>query len=165
MVFVKDYVFYNTNMKDVDEIIVKASSDCSDRYIHSYSSCQIFNVKIIDEKDNKTKDKVFKHTSTGMFLFLCRMREKGYKVIKMDKLTLRYNSKIDDLNICNGLKLGLPFSLLEVAFYENIATNDNYINNYCVPIQSDFSEKCIMWYLYNKTKDWGEYEELWNIYF
>ena len=77
MEFVKEYVFYNINIEDVDEIIVKESSDCSDRYIHSYSCCLIFNVKIIDEKDNKTKDKVFEHTSAGRILFLCRMRKKG----------------------------------------------------------------------------------------
>ena len=44
-------------------------------------------------------------------------------------------------------------------------TNEEYINNYCVPIQSDLTEKCIMWYLYNKAKNWREYEELWNKYF
>ena len=93
------------------------------------------------------------------------MRKKGYKVIKINKLTLRYCGNIDDLNICCRLKLGLPFSPLEIAFYKNIATNDDYINNYCVPIQSDFTEKCIMWYLYNKAKDRREYEELWNKYF
>ena len=36
MKFVKEYVFYNINIEDVDEIIVKACSDCSNRYIHSY---------------------------------------------------------------------------------------------------------------------------------
>ena len=77
MEFVKEYVFYNINFEDVDEIIVKASSDCSDGFIHSYSSCLIFNVKIIDENDNKTKDKVFEYTLIGRFLFLCRMREMG----------------------------------------------------------------------------------------
>ena len=163
MEFVKDYVFYNINIKDVDEIIVKASSNCSDRYILSYSSCQmIYNVKILDEKDNKTKDKLFKYTSIGMIFFLCRMRKKRYKVIKIRKLTLRYYGTIDNLNICYRLKLGLPFSPLEVAFYKNIATNDDYINNYCVPIQSDFTEKCTMWYLYDRAKDWREYQELWN---
>ena len=106
MVFTKEYVFYNINIKDVDEIIVKASSDCSGRYIHSYSSCLIFNVKILDEKDNKTKDKVFKHRLIGMFLFLCRMKEKGHKVIKMNKLTLRYYGNINDLNVCYRFKLG-----------------------------------------------------------
>ena len=165
MVFVKEYVFYSINIKDVDEIIVKASSDCSDRYIHSYSFCRIFNVKILDEKDNKTKDKVFKHRSIGMFLFLCRMKEKGYKVIEMKKLTLRYYGNINDLNICYRFKLGLPFSPLEIAFYKNIATNDGYINNYCVRFQSDFTEKCIMWYLYNKAKNQMECEEFWNKYF
>ena len=164
MEFVKEYVFYNINDEDVDEIIVKASSDCSDRYIYPYSSCLIFNVKTIDEKYNKTKDKVFEYTSIGRILFLCRMRKKGYKVIKINKLTLRYCGNFDDLNLCYRLKLGLPFSLLDTAFYKNIATNDDYINNYCVPIQSDFTEKCIMWYLYNRAKDWMEYEELWKKY-
>ena len=165
MKFVKEYVFYNINTEDVDEIIVKASSDCSDRYILSYSSCLIFNVKIIDEKDNKTKDKVFEYTSIGRFLFLCGMRRKEYEVRKINKLTRRYCGNIDDLYICYRLKLGLPFSPLEVAFYKNIATNDDYIDNYCVLIQSHFTEKIIMWYLYNKAKNWREYEELWNKFF
>ena len=165
MEFVKEYVFYYINIENVDEIIVKASSDYSDRYFHSYSFRLIFNVKIIDERDNKTKNKVFKYTSGGRILLLCRMRKKGYKLIRINKLKLRYYGNIDDLNICYRLKLGLPFSPLEVAFYKNIATNDDYENNYCVPIQSDFTEKCIMWYLYNKAKDWREYEELWNKYF
>ena len=90
------------------------------------------------------------------------MRKKGYKVIKIIKSTLRYCGNFDDLIICYRLKLGLPFSLLEIAFYKNIATNDDYINNYCVPTQSDFTEKSIMWCLYNRAKDWMEYEELWN---
>ena len=162
MKFVKEYVFYNINIKDIDEFIVETSSDCSDRYIHSYCLRLIFNVKIIYRGDNKTKNKVFKYTSGGGILFLCRMRKKGYKVIKINKLTLRYCGNIDDLNICYRLKMGLQFSPLEIAFYKNIATNDDYINNYCVPIQSDFTEKCIMWYLYNKANDRRQCEELWN---
>ena len=55
MEFVKEYVFYNINIRDVDEKIAKASSDCSDRYNHSYSSCLIFNVEILDEKLKKNK--------------------------------------------------------------------------------------------------------------
>ena len=129
MEFLKEYVFYNINIKNVDEIIDRASSNCSDRYIHSYSFCLIFNVKIIDEKDNKTKDKVFKNTSIWSVLFLCRMRKKGYKVKKIKKLTLLYCDNFDDLNICYRLKLELPFSPLEIALYKNIATNDDYINN------------------------------------
>ena len=35
MEFVKEYVFYNINIGDVNEIIVKTCSDCSYSYIHS----------------------------------------------------------------------------------------------------------------------------------
>ena len=55
----------------------------------------------------------------------------------------------------------LPLSPSEIAFYKDIATNDDYINNYCVPIQSVFTEKCKKWYLYNKTSNQEEYDELW----
>ena len=93
------------------------------------------------------------------------MRKKGYKVIKINKLTLRFYGNIDDLIICYHLKLALPLSPLEKAFYKNIATNDDYINSYCFPSQSDFTDKCVEWYFYNKTSDLREYEELWCKYF
>ena len=76
MEFLKEYVFYNINIEDVDEIIVKACSACSYIYIHSYSLRLIFNVKLIDMEDNKTKNQVFNYTSGGWFLFLCRMRKR-----------------------------------------------------------------------------------------
>ena len=75
-------MFYKINNEDVDEIIVKACSDCSYRYIFSYSLRLIFIVKTIDMEENKSKNKVFKYTSGGWFLFLCRMGIKGYKVKK-----------------------------------------------------------------------------------
>ena len=90
------------------------------------------------------------------------MRKKGYKVIKINKLTLRYYGSIGNLNICYHLKLALSLSPLEIAFYKDIATNDDYINNYCFSSQSDFTDKCVKWYLYNKTSDLREYEEMWS---
>ena len=85
MEFVKQYVFYNINIEDVDEIIRKSNSECSYKHIHSYKPLRlIFNVKIIDEEDNKTKIKVFKYTSFGWFLFLRRMRKNGFKVKKIN---------------------------------------------------------------------------------
>ena len=164
MEFVKEYVLYNINIEYVDEIIVKACSECSYRQIHSNSLRLIFNVKIIDERDNITKNKVYKYTSIGRILFLCKMRKKGYKVIKINKLILRYYGNIDDLNICYHLKLALQLSRLKIAVYKNIATNEDYINNYSVPIQSVFTEKCIKWYLCSKTSNLGEYDQLWIKY-
>ena len=65
MDFVKEYVFNNINVEDIDEIIGKSSSERSYRYIHSYKPLRlIFNVKIIDEEDNKTKTKYLKIMAT-----------------------------------------------------------------------------------------------------
>ena len=61
-------------------------------------------------------------------------------------------------------KIGITIITLEKAFYKNIATNDDYINNYCVPSQFDFTDKSVSWYLYNKTSDLRDYEKLWTKY-
>ena len=80
MEFLKEYVFYNINLGDVDEIIVKICSECSYSYIHSFKPLRlIFNVRIIGKEDNKTKNKVFRYTSIGKFLLLCRKKKKDQK--------------------------------------------------------------------------------------
>ena len=45
MEFVKEYVFYNPNIEDIDKIVDKASSDCSYKYIHSYNSLRLIYIK------------------------------------------------------------------------------------------------------------------------
>ena len=62
--------------------------------------------------------------------FCVEWEKRGIKLKKTNKLTLRCYGDLDDLKIYYRLKLGLPFSPLELAFYKNIATNDDYRNNY-----------------------------------
>ena len=51
MEFAKEYVFCNPNIEDIDEIIDKACSDCSYKYIHSYKPLRlIYNIKTVDMK-------------------------------------------------------------------------------------------------------------------
>ena len=79
-----------------------------------------------------------------------KQKAERYKLIKINKLILRYYGKINDLKICYYLKLPSQKPPLKISFYGNIASNDDYINNCCVPNQTEFTNKCIMWYLYNK---------------
>ena len=59
--FVKEYVFYNPNNEDIDEINGKPNSDCSFRYTYSYKPIRpIYNIEIVDMKEKKTKNKVKK---------------------------------------------------------------------------------------------------------
>ena len=58
-------------------------------------------------------------------------------------------------------KINITIITLKKAFFKNIATIEEYINVYCSPNQIKFTDKCVMWYLYNKTRDVREYEELW----
>ena len=51
MNFVKEYVFYNPNIIDIDEIIDKSCSDCSNKGIYSYKPLDLkYSMKILDKK-------------------------------------------------------------------------------------------------------------------
>ena len=80
-------MFYNPNNEGIDEIIGKASSDCSYRYMYSYEPLRlIYNIKIIDLKKKKTKNKVIKDIPIGMMSFIRKMKQKQrYKLIKTKK--------------------------------------------------------------------------------
>ena len=68
---------YNPNIEDIDEITSKASSDCSYKYIHSYKPLRlIYNIRFVDMKENKTKNKVLKGIPIGMMSFLWKMKQK-----------------------------------------------------------------------------------------
>ena len=63
---------------------------------------------------------------------------------KKNKLTLQYYGNVEDLNICYYPKLQFQKPPLKILFYKNFATNDDYINNYCFPNQTQFTDKCVM---------------------
>ena len=88
-----------------------------------------------------------------MMSFIWKLKQKQrYKLIKIIKLTLQNYGNGQALKICDYLKLPFQKPPLKILFYKDIATNDDYINNYCLPNQTEFSDECFMWYLHIKTK-------------
>ena len=86
--------------------------------------------------------------------------QKKYKFKEINKLTIKVQGDISDLNLCYYLKLPLPMSAKERTFYEKLAYNKEYIDEYCYGNHDRFSDKCIRWFLYNKSKISNENEDL-----
>ena len=81
MDFVKKYVFYNPNVKDIDEVFSESSSECSYKYIRSYNPLDlIYNKKILDVKKENKKWSIKRYTNwNSVFLmtdgtkrYICR---------------------------------------------------------------------------------------------
>ena len=74
----------------------------------------------------------------------------------INKLTVKFFSNVSDLNLSYFLKTSLPSSL-ERLFYKNISNNEEYINIYCYGKHTKFSNDCIRWFIYNISKNVGEF--------
>ena len=101
MDFLKEYVFYNPNVKDSYEIFVKSSSECSYKYIHSYKPLDlIYSIRILDIKRKKTKNRVIKDIPIGIMSFLWKMEQKD---ISIDEISIKWIVEKKEKNI-NYLK-------------------------------------------------------------
>ena len=57
------------------------------------------------------------------------------------------------------MKTFLPSSL-ERLFYKNISLNEEHMSTYCYGKHTKFSNDCIRWFIYNISKEVGEYNNL-----
>ena len=81
MEFVREYVFSNPNIEDIDEIIDKAGSDCSYKIVHSFKPLRLlYNLKFLVMKKIKTKNKVLKDISIAKMSFIWRMKQKDISI-------------------------------------------------------------------------------------
>ena len=122
MEFVKQYVFYNPNIEGIDEINDKASSDCSNKHIHSYKPLRlVYNIKTVDMKENKTeKYSIKRYTNWRDVVNMGKEKrdisigeikqKQRYRLIKINKLTLQLYGNNDDLKICYYIKITLPLT-------------------------------------------------------
>ena len=70
-----------------------------------------------------------------------------YKFKEVNKITIKFQEKISDVNICYFLKLPLPTSAIERMCYKKIVNSEEYINTYCYSNHTKFADKCTRWFL------------------
>ena len=165
--FVKEFVIQKPNVYIIDSIISRVVCVCGYKYIHSLDKqFHIYDLNFTDNKINKTGNIILTGVEGGRLPLLMKNEKTiiesqyKYKLNAIKKITIKVPGDISDLNICYYLKLQLPMSAIERLFYKKKAINDEYINTYCYGYYIKISNNCIRWFLYNKSKNAIDYEDL-----
>ena len=77
--------------------------------------------------------------------------KKNLRLIEIDKLIKKCWGDLPNINISYYTSLKIPF--ISRIFFQKIAHNREYINNYCDDLDNEFNFFCCLWYQNNNLED------------
>ena len=159
-----DYVIYNPETGEIDDIIDRIRRKHNEKYgcNYEYELDVRADVEFVDKLNNKIKN-----VTINKYYVLRRARKREiasksrYKVNKVNKIIITIVSEIQKNVIDTYLKLHVP--MLWRHFLKNIANNRDLEYNFSNRPLYNFDRYCPEWYLYNLIKnntDGGDIEDI-----
>ena len=132
---VKEYKFDNPLISEIDSIIDKCFRGCHNIYFHNFIYRCIYDIKLkkILYKTNKEKiDLTISDNSMHLYELnkkLTVARERGFRFLHINKLTIRIYSHLRYISISYYLKFRIP--MCHRQFIRVISQNPEYVENFC----------------------------------
>ena len=147
---VKEYIFDNPLIQNIDSLIDNSIRDCHNKYFHTFDHICEYNLSFTNITNNEIVN--FTISDKGLNLYelnkkLTIARENGFIFDQINKLTIKIYSNLSNINIHYHLKLGA--SPLHRQFFEKLSRNRDYIQTYCNDRRNPFHFSCRQWFIYN----------------
>ena len=128
LIFGKEFIIHKPNIHLIDHINTNVIVECSFEILHSLNNqFHIYDLNFRIFKNNKTENIILENVRSGRLPLLMRIQktiincQKKNKFNEINKLTIKVQGIISDLNLCYYLKLPLPMSAKERTLYEKLA--------------------------------------------
>ena len=143
---VKEYKFDNPIIPEIDSIIDKCFRDCHNSYFHNFKYECIYDIKLT----NITNNEIINLTISGKSMNLYELNKKltvarqtGFMFNQINKLTIKFYSHLQYINISYYLKSQIPMTHWQ--FFRVISQNRDYVENFCNDKENPFHFACQKW--------------------
>ena len=150
LTIVKEYEFDNPLIQNINSIVSECYRDCHNKYFHTFDFICEYNLNFTNNSKNESVNFTISDKSMGMYdlnLKLTLAKQRGFKFNHINKLTIKINSNLSNINIHYYLKHQIPMG--QRLFFRRIAQNRDYIQTHCNDINNPFHFACRQWFLYN----------------
>ena len=147
---VKEYKFDNPLIHKIDSLIDNSIGDCHNKDFHTFDHICEYDLNFTNITNNESVNFTISDKTMGMYELnkkLTLARERGFKFNQINKLTIKINSNLSNINIPYHLRLGA--SPLRRQFFIKISKNRDYIQTHCNNRRNPFHFACRQWYSYN----------------
>ena len=148
---VKECIFDNPLITDIDSKIDSCFEDCHNKYFHKFKYESIYDIKLTNMTDYEIVNWTISSKSRHLYELkkLEVARHNDFIINQINRLTIKINSHLRFSNISYYLKFQIP--MCHRQFFRVISQNREFINIFCNDVANLFHCGCRKWYLDNQT--------------
>ena len=143
---VKEYIFDNPLFHKIHSIIDGCYKDCHNKYFHTYKYVCIYDIKLANITNNEIINISISDESMNLFELnkkLTLARQRGFRFLQINKLTIKVYSHQRYINIIYYLKHRIP--KFHRQFFETLSQNRDYVQTHCNDRNNAFHFACQKW--------------------
>ena len=143
---VKEYNIDTPLFHKIDSIIDGCYRDCHNKCFHTFKYVCIYDIKLTNITNNEIIKISISDESMNLFEInkkLTLARQRGFRFLRINKLTIKIYSHQQYINISYYLKHRIP--IMHRQFFKILAQNRDYVKTYCNDRNNPFHFACQTW--------------------
>ena len=143
---VKECKFDNPLFHKIDSIIDGCYRDCHNKYFHTFKYVCIYDIKLTNITNNEIFNITVSDESMNLFELnkkLTLTRQRGFRFLQINKLTIKIYSHQRYINISYYLKHRIP--IMHRHFFKMLPQNRDYVQTHCNDRNNPFHFACQTW--------------------
>ena len=129
---VKEYIFDNPLITEIDSLIDKCFRDCHNSYFHSFQYECIYDIELTNITNNEIINLKIRGKSMNLYELnkkLTVARQNGFMYNQINKLTLKFYPHLRYINMSYYLKSQIP--MCHWQFFRVLSQNCDYVQTHC----------------------------------
>ena len=143
---VKEYIFDTPLFRKIDSIIVGCYRNCHNKYFHTFKYVCTYDIKLSHITNTEIINLSISDESMNLFQLnkkLTLARQRGFRFLQKNKLTINIYSHQRYIHICQYLKHRVP--IMHRHFFKILSENRDYVQTYCNDRNDPFHFACQTW--------------------
>ena len=143
---VNEYKFDNPRITKIDSIIDSCYRDCHKKYFLMFKYVCLYNIKLTKITINEIINITNSDESMNLFELnkkLILARQRGFRILQINKLTIKIYSHQRYINIIYYLKHRIP--IMHRQFFKILSQNRDYVRTHCNDRNNPFHFACQTW--------------------
>ena len=147
---VKEYDFSKPDFHEIDYLLDDIMKDFKNKYFHTFEYRLVYDIKFTNISNNEKVNSTITHRSMEVktkFYGLKKVknaRRNGFRFNQLNKLTIKIDSSLSNINIHYYLKFPIP--IIHRQFYRIISQNPDFVKFHCNDLNSPFQFACRKWF-------------------
>ena len=139
----KEHEFDAPLFHKIASIIVGCYRDCHSNYFHTFKYVCIYDIKLSNITNNEIINLPISDESMNLFELnkkLSPARQRGFRFLQINKLTIKIYSQQRYINITSYLKHRIP--IMHRQFFKILSRNRDYVQTHCNDRNNPFHFAC-----------------------